>query len=46
LKTYPELNTDYQTRVKFLSKQEQIAWHEANKLPPEPVQIEMETGEV
>ena len=28
---YRILNTDYQTRVKFLSKDEQIKWHEENK---------------
>ena len=26
--TYAELNTDYQTRVKFLSREEQAKWHE------------------
>jgi len=29
-KKYAALNTEYQTRVKFLSKDEQIRWHEEN----------------
>lgn len=28
---YPSLNEDYLERVRFLSKQEQLEWHEKNK---------------
>ena len=41
---YVDLNQDYQTCVRFLSREEQIKWHEENS--PKVVEPAMEEGVV